>query len=50
VGLEATVAELAAGVDELEVDLLQRALLGVHQQRLPTGAQKEGLTRGKQNL
>jgi len=35
VGLEATVTELAAGVDELEADLLQGTLLGVDQQRLP---------------
>ena len=34
-GLEAAVTELAAGVDELKVDLLQGSLLGVHQQRLP---------------
>ena len=33
-GLEATVAELAGGVDELQVDLLQRTTLGVGQQRL----------------
>ena len=29
--------ELAARVDELQVDLLQGALLGVGQQRLPQG-------------
>jgi hypothetical protein len=36
VGLEAAVTELAAGVDELEIDLLQGSLLGVNKQRLPT--------------
>ena len=36
-GLEATVAELGAGVDELEVDLLKSPLLGVGEQRLPQG-------------
>ncbi len=35
--LEATVAELGAGVDELQVDLLQRAPLGVGEQRLAQG-------------
>ena len=34
VGLEATMAELAACVDELEVDFLQGLPLGVNQQRL----------------
>lgn len=33
-GLEATVSEFGTGVDELEVDLLQRWSLGVHQQGL----------------
>ena len=36
-GLEPSVAELGAGVDELEVDLLQRSLLGVSQQRFTEG-------------
>ena len=30
-------SELGAGVDELQVDLLQGPLLGVGQQRLPQG-------------
>ena len=34
-GLEATVAELGAGVDELEVDLLEGLALGVHLQGFP---------------
>jgi len=34
VGLEATVTELAAGVDKLQRDLLQGSLLRVRQQRL----------------
>merc|ERR1712004_88884 len=38
-GLEPSVAELGAGVDELEVDLLKSPLLGVGQERLP---QSEG--------
>lgn len=33
-GLEATMAELGGGVDELEVDLLQSAAAGLDQQRL----------------
>lgn len=33
--LEASVTELGSGVDELEVDLLQGAAAGLHQQRLP---------------
>merc|ERR1719341_1210193 len=36
-GLEPSMAELGAGVDELEVDLLQSPLLGVGEQRLPQG-------------
>ena len=36
-GLEPAVPELGAGVDELQVDLLQSLLLGVGQQRLPQG-------------
>ena len=36
-GLEPSVAELGAGVDELEVDLLQGPLLGVGQEGLPQG-------------
>lgn len=33
-GLEAAMSEFGASVDELEVDLLQRRSLGVHQQGL----------------
>ena len=33
-GLEATVAELGAGVDELQLDVLQGLTLGVDQERL----------------
>ena len=33
--LEATMSELRAGIDELEIDLLQISLLGVGQQGLP---------------
>lgn len=33
-GLEATVSEFGAGVDEFKIDLLQRRSLGVHQQGL----------------
>ena len=33
-GLEPSVAELGAGVDELEVDLLKSSLLGVGEERL----------------
>merc|ERR1719512_11076 len=36
-GLEPSVAELGAGVDELEVDLLKSPLLGVGEERLPQG-------------
>ena len=36
-GLEPSVTELGAGVDELEADLLQGPLLGVGQERLPQG-------------
>ena len=36
-GLEPSVAKLGGGVDELEVDLLQRSLLGVSQQRFTEG-------------
>merc|ERR1719362_2058499 len=36
-GLEPSVAELGAGVDELEVDLLQSPLLGVGEEGLPQG-------------
>merc|ERR1719323_2955216 len=36
-GLEPSVAELGAGVDELEVDLLKSSLLGVGEERLPQG-------------
>merc|ERR1719512_165796 len=36
-GLEPSVAELGAGVDELEVDLLESPLLGVGEERLPQG-------------
>ena len=36
-GLEPSVAELGAGVDELEVDLLKSPLLGVGEKRLPQG-------------
>ena len=36
-GLEPSVSKLGAGVDELEVDLLQSPLLGVGEQRLPQG-------------
>ena len=36
-GLEPSVAELGAGVDELEVDLLKSPLLGVREERLPQG-------------
>merc|ERR1719318_1088798 len=35
--LEPSVAELGAGVDELEVDLLKSPLLGVSEERLPQG-------------
>ena len=38
-GLEPSVAELGAGVDELEVDLLQSSLLGVGQERLTQSQQ-----------
>ena len=34
-GLEPSVTELGAGVDELEADLLQGPLLGVGKERLP---------------
>ena len=33
-GLEATVTELGAGVDELQLDVFQSLTLGVDQQRL----------------
>ena len=36
-GLEPSVAELGAGVDELEVDLLKSPLLGVSEEGLPQG-------------
>ena len=36
-GLEPSVAELGAGVDELEVDLLEGLALGVHHQGFPEG-------------
>merc|ERR1712165_229693 len=36
-GLEPSVAELGAGVDELEVDLFKSPLLGVGEERLPQG-------------
>ena len=36
-GLEPSVAELGAGVDELEIDLLKSPLLGVREERLPQG-------------
>ena len=36
-GLEPSVAELGAGVDELEVDLLKSPLLGVSEERLSQG-------------
>jgi hypothetical protein len=36
-GLEATVTELGAGVDELQLDVLQSLTLGVDQQRLSEG-------------
>merc|ERR1719362_1722251 len=36
-GLEPSVAELGAGVDKLEVDLLKSPLLGVGEERLPQG-------------
>ena len=36
-GLEPSVAEFGAGVDELEVDLLKSPLLGVGEERLPQG-------------
>jgi len=36
-GLEPPVAELGAGVDELQVDLLQGPLLGVGEEGLPQG-------------
>ena len=36
-GLEPSVAELGAGVDELEVDLLKSPFLGVGEERLPQG-------------
>lgn len=35
-GLEASVTKLGGGVDELEVDLLQRTTAGLNQQRLKT--------------
>jgi hypothetical protein len=35
--LEATVAELGAGVDELQLDVLQSLTLGVNQKRLEKG-------------
>ncbi len=33
-GLEATVTELGAGIDELQLDVLERLSLGVDQERL----------------
>lgn len=36
-GLESSVTQLGAGVDELEVDGLKSGALGVHQQRLSQG-------------
>ena len=36
-GLEPSVAELGAGVDELQADLLKGPLLGVGEERLPQG-------------
>ena len=36
-GLEPSVAELGAGVDELEIDLLKSPLLGVSEEGLPQG-------------
>ena len=36
-GLEPSVAELGAGVDELEVDLLKSPLLGVGEEGFPQG-------------
>lgn len=40
--LEAAVAKLGGGVDELEVDLLQGAAAGLHQQRLRTTRKQVG--------
>ena len=34
-GLESSVTKLGGGINELQVDLLQRSLLGVGEQRLP---------------
>ena len=40
-GLESTVTEFGARIDEFEVDLLQCPSLGLHKKRLRCGGEKE---------